>query len=100
MPAPWMGTISIPPGYWQVTLQALPTQSWFMVHFWPGWQAGHVVPPQSMSVSNPFFTPSLHEGGLQVPDGPQILSAQSDPSAHFLPSAQGMQLPPPQSTSV
>ncbi len=61
-------------------------------------QAGQSPPPQSMSVSVPFLTPSLQAGGahcrpLQTPE------TQSLPSSQALPAMQSGQLPP-QSTSV
>jgi hypothetical protein len=59
------------------------------------------LPPQSRSVSVPFFTPSVQLGGEQVlAVASQILSRQSVPVVHFKPSAQPRQVGPPQSTSV
>jgi hypothetical protein len=55
------------------------------------------LPPQSTSLSLPFFTPSVQLGAAQVP-------MEHEPSAHCMPlvqrrpSAHGGQLPP-QSTS-
>jgi len=58
---------------------------------------GQVLPPQSTSVSSPFFTLSVQEvvqtPPLQAPD------AQSVPALHDLPMPQAVQAPP-QSTSV
>jgi len=72
------------------TMQPLPS-----AHFLP-WPS-HVAPPQSMSVSVPFFWPSVHVGAWQVVL--HTLLVQSAPLPHVLPVAQ---LPPqvaPQSTS-
>jgi hypothetical protein len=58
------------------------------------------TPPQSTSVSRPFFTASLHVGAVHVwALGSQTLSMQSAATRHFFVSAHGAQLPP-QSTSV
>jgi hypothetical protein len=60
-----------------------------------------VVPPQSTSVSLPFFTPSVQLAAEQVfKVGSQTLSTQSDPTRHVSPSAHGEHVAPPQSTSV
>jgi hypothetical protein len=57
-------------------------------------------PPQSTSVSLPFFTLSVHVGALHVlAVASHTLSRQSAPTRHFLPSAQPPH-EPPQSTSV
>src|SRR5690348_13696542 len=61
-----------------------------------------VAPPQSVSVSVPFCTPSVQLGVWQVlpPLGPEhTWLVQSPMSTHFLPSAQALQAPP-QSLSV
>jgi hypothetical protein len=58
-----------------------------------------VPPPQSTSVSEAFFRPSLQVGVRQVPPR-QVISVQSEWAAHVLPTAQLGQVPPPQSTSV
>ena len=63
-----------------------------------GLQAG---PPQSLSVSVPFFIPSLHARdpvGLQRPPTHSPL-VQSALALHTLPTAHGAQAGPPQSTS-
>ncbi len=63
--------------------------------------AGSPLPPQSTSVSVPFFTPSVYEAGWQVSGVPeQTLSVQSLAAPHPFPSAQRGQAGPPQSTSV
>ena len=60
---------------------------------------GQVPPPQSMSVSSPFFTPSVQAGAAQIPLWQTPLS-QSPALAQLLPFAHTGQVPPPQSTSV
>jgi hypothetical protein len=57
------------------------------------------VPPQSMSVSLPFFAPSVHVAVAQRPPvhAPPVQSVFTEQSSPF---AQSGQLPPPQSTSV
>jgi hypothetical protein len=60
-------------------------------------------PPQSTSVSVPFFIPSPQLGALQMsgfPDVSQIPLWQSLGSTHFKPLAHGPQVVPPQSLSV
>src|SRR5436190_2068546 len=63
--------------------------------------AAHLVhePPQSLSVSLPFLTLSLHCGAAQVPAVQTPLS-QSAPTEHLLPGTHGLQVAPPQSRSV
>src|SRR5690606_8521683 len=56
-------------------------------------------PPQSTSISPPFFTRSVQLASAQVPLL-QIVLAQSAPFAHFFPASQGAHSAPPQSTSV
>jgi hypothetical protein len=58
-------------------------------------------PPQSVSGSGPFLTPSVHVGVAHLPPVhlPLAGSAQSLSSAHDKPAPQGLQLPP-QSLSV
>lgn len=58
-----------------------------------------VAPPQSTSVSPPFFTPSAHPGDWQMPlthrpSTQSVFAAQPSPSAH------SGQLAPPQSFAV
>jgi hypothetical protein len=58
------------------------------------------VPPQSMSVSVPFFTRSLHAGAWHVRGDPLHTPLwQSAATAHVLPAPHLPQLPP-QSMSV
>jgi hypothetical protein len=63
--------------------------------------AGAQDPPQSTSVSLPFFSASLHDGAVHtcVAAG-QIPLAQSAGVAHIRPVAHGGHVPPPQLTSV
>jgi hypothetical protein len=63
-----------------------------------GAQAGQ-LPPQSTSLSVPFCTPSVHEGGAHTV-AVQTPLAQSPAIAHAFVSEHGGQVPPPQSTSV
>jgi hypothetical protein len=66
-----------------------------LTHF----NAGAHEPPQSVSVSVPFFWPSLHAGARHT-FVVQTLLVQSVPAEHVLPSAQVGHDAPPQSTSV
>ena len=59
----------------------------------------HVAPPQSMSVSLPFFTPSLQVGAWQVPPE-QTPLVQSAATLQPFPAVQALQVLPPQSMSV
>jgi hypothetical protein len=68
------------------------------VHALPSWQAGH-EPPQSMSLSVPFLTASVHEGAAHVPLT-HTPEAQSVPARQATPAAHGEHASPPQSTSV
>ena len=68
------------------------------LQFLPVGQALHLLPPQSVSLSSPFFLPSLQLGATQTP-AVQMPLVQSLFTAHFLPFAQALHLPP-QSTSV
>ena len=56
--------------------------------FLPGLQAGQCCPPQSMSVSPSFWTPSLHVGATHLPvvHTPEVQSA--GPSWHIMPAPQ------------
>jgi hypothetical protein len=60
---------------------------------------GEQNPPQSTSVSTPFFTPSKQLGTWQVP-AEQTPLWQSLPAPQVFPLAQERQTPPPQSTAV
>jgi hypothetical protein len=65
-------------------------------------QSGHGAqgPPQSQSVSSPFWMPSSHVGGSQRP-AQQTLLKQSEPTLQPSPVGQRGQLGgPPQSTPV
>src|SRR5688572_1033058 len=66
----------LPGGAWQTPpVQMLLAQSALTLHVRPVLQSEHVGPPQSTSVSPPFFTPSAQVGtGGVPPPGP---SAQS-----------------------
>src|SRR4029079_2211714 len=68
------------------------------------WVSAHLlgqVPPQSVSVSVPFFTPSLHAGALHFfVFESQTPLWQSPEAAHALPSAHLLGQEPPQSVSV
>src|SRR5262249_35617560 len=80
------------------SLQTLPT-----VHFWHAGAPWKVLPPQSLSDSSPFFTPSLHVGVAHFFVLSQYAVAQSEFCLHDLPTAHV--LPwlthgPPQSLSV
>jgi hypothetical protein len=75
-------------------VQSVPaTQALFGPH-------GPHEPPQSVSVSGPFFLPSLHEiTSLQIPPT-QLADKQSPLAAHLPPTLHGSHAAPPQSTSV
>jgi hypothetical protein len=61
----------------------------------------HVLPPQSVSVSVPFFTPSVHVAAWHVRGDPvHTLSAQSPATVHDLPVPHLGHVAPPQSMSV
>src|SRR6266404_10004793 len=71
-----------------LAMQSPLTQSIACWHIFPTAQAGQVPPPQSTSVSKPFWTMSVQVGaGWQVPPM-QIVLWQSPPLPHVLPSAQ------------
>ncbi len=62
---------------------------------------GEQVPPQSLSVSSPSFTPLPHPAVTQTLAGEQSPVAQSEPAWQPRPTPHVGQLPPPpQSTSV
>jgi hypothetical protein len=62
---------------------------------------GHVLPPQSASVSVPFFAPSRQVGVWHTLGVPvQTPLVQSPPTRQVLASAHLGQVPPPQSLSV
>src|SRR4051812_43939978 len=68
-------------------------------HILPSAHFAH-MPPQSTSVSVPFFILSLHDGAVLHTLLVQTALRQSLPSWHILPSSQAGHVPPPQSTSV
>jgi hypothetical protein len=87
--------------------QALPVhtplaQSAASVHDCPAPHVAQVVPPQSMSVSAAFFTPSVHVATwhVLVVVPVQTPVTQSDPAEQPLVVAHLAQVPPPQSVSV
>src|ERR1041385_9176219 len=98
-PPPVTGETSIPVGHAQMPAMQLPVeQSALAVHFCPG---GHLFPhalPQSMSLSMPFFTPSLQLCCMHTLDV-QTRSTHSLAVEHPLPATHGEQRPP-QSVSV
>jgi hypothetical protein len=73
-------------------------QSEFAPHFAWSRQGAHTGPPQSTSLSVPFFVPSPQVAGVHRPRE-QKPPEQSAPVLHALPSLQAGQLPP-QSLSV
>jgi hypothetical protein len=75
------------------------TQSSFPAQALPGSHLAGQLPPQSMSVSVPFFVPSLQGEGWHVPPSQTPLT-QSAPVVHPLSSSHGVQSAPPQSMSV
>jgi hypothetical protein len=74
--------------------QSLPT-----AHVAPVPHFGQLAPPQSTSVSVPFFTTSVHVGAWQMLPMHTPL-AQSAATPQTLPAAHLAHVPPPQSTSV
>jgi hypothetical protein len=79
-------------------VQTAVVQSPGPAHVLPAAHLGQ-VPPQSLSVSLPFFTVSLQAGAAQTPALHTPLS-QSVPTVHLPPGAHGLQVAPPQSRSV
>ena len=73
-------------------------QSCASLQVWPSSHAEQVEPPQSTSDSFPFWTPSSHAGGVQVPSV-QTSETQSCAPSQSWPSSQAEQVEPPQSTS-
>jgi hypothetical protein len=105
--SPWFLTVSEQVGCWQVLFGATPVhttlvQSPATTQDSPGSQSPQVPPPQSMSVSAPFFTLSPHVGAWQVLFGATPVQTplwQSPATTHVLPTPQSAQ-GPPQSTSL
>jgi hypothetical protein len=84
----------------QLPAQALPThiierQSPFTAHTLPGPQVGHAPPPQSTSVSAPFFTWSLHCAATHALALLQIPLAQSLDERHCTHLPDAVQSAPP-----
>jgi hypothetical protein len=82
-----------------VTEQTKLVQSVEALHVLPEPQAVHTEPPQSVSVSVPFFTESVQlalwqNPPEQTPPRQSLIAAQRLPGPHF------GHVPPPQSTSV
>jgi hypothetical protein len=94
-----LGAEQVPPAPHTLLTQSVPT-----VHFNPSAHRGQLFgPPQSTSVSLPFFCKSggLQLGAEQVKVGPHTLLTQSLPTEHLRVSAhRGQVFGPPQSTSV
>jgi hypothetical protein len=80
-------------------LQTFVSQSLPLLQPSPASHDAQVGPPQSMSVSWPFSTPSWHVGCLQVPPSQSWL-VQSSSFEQLPPGAQVEHSGPPQSTSV
>src|SRR5690348_14574247 len=78
--------------------QLPPTQSLPVKQILPAAHLPQAMPPQSVSLSVPFFTLSEHVGASHMLDV-QILSLQSAPFVHISPVSQPPH-EPPQSTSV
>ncbi|KYG03235.1 hypothetical protein BE21_52740 [Sorangium cellulosum] len=72
-----------------------------LLQFMPLSQVGPQGPPQSLSVSQPFFTPSEQAGATQT-DASQLQLSQSSSTLHEPASAleQPAHTPPPQSSPV
>jgi hypothetical protein len=76
-------------------------QSLAPAHFLPVTHLGHRAPPQSTSVSGPFFVPSAHVAAWHLSGVPeQTKLAQSLAPEHVLPAAHDGHAAPPQSMSV
>ena len=113
-----VGASVIPAGQAQrLAVQTSLLQSLTALHAFPVGHFWQVAPPQSMSVSSWFFTPSVHVGishthgstplsGVAVvhvaplKPTPHSACVQSVPVWQVLPTAHGGQAPPPQSTPV
>jgi hypothetical protein len=110
VPPPQSTSVSVPfctpsrhVGFLQVfvgaPVQTLLTQSPATLQILPPAQAGHVPPPQSLSVSAPFWTLSVHVAAwhappTQTPLAQSVGPPQPPPVLHLL------QVPPPQSVPV
>jgi hypothetical protein len=96
-PSPQAGAWQMPPVHTPLAQSAAPPHTLPSAHLFAGAQE----PPQSTSVSVPFFTVSLQAGTWQMPPVQTPLAQspappQTLPSAHLFAGAQE----PPQSTSV
>jgi hypothetical protein len=88
----WLGHLQRPP------VQNPVRQSVAAEHIWFTTQSGQEGPPQSTSVSLPFFMPSVQVGFWQMLPT-QTPLWQSEPKLQSPPFGQPVQ-PPPQSTPV
>jgi hypothetical protein len=86
-------------GAWQTPLQTLLVQSAGALHPLPGTQAVQ-APPQSTSVSVPFFAPSLHFASAQTKLALQKPVWQSVPAPQLIPVAHLVHCAPPQSRAL
>jgi hypothetical protein len=111
-PPPQSASASVPfftPSLHAAAAQAFPvhlplagsTQSTSALQLCPTVQLAAQLPPQSMSVSVPFFTPSPHAAAAQAKlvHLPLSGSAQSRSTKHAWPTGHGLHVPP-QSTAV
>jgi hypothetical protein len=92
-PSKQLGAWHCPPLHTPLEQSPATTQELPLGHF------AQLDPPQSTSLSVPFFTPSEHVAAWQVPLAHTRLR-QSVPTEQVSPVLQPMQMPPPQSTSV
>jgi hypothetical protein len=104
--SPWFCTPSLHVGIWHVFV-GLPVQTRLVQsdgapQILPLPQAGHPAPPQSVSVSVPFFTVSTHVAAWQVLVGLPLHTpvVQSAPVPQVFPTPQSAQFGPPQSLSL
>ena len=100
--SPWFLTPSPQVGAWHLRGAPEQTRLWqsdATLHDLVAAQGPHVPPPQSTSVSVPFFARSVQATVWHVPLG-QKPEVQSAPLPHFLPTAHLVPQVPPQSTSV
>jgi hypothetical protein len=88
-----LGAKQTPPTEQLSSSQSLPT-----LHPAPSAHFGQPSPPQSLSVSVPFFTPSLQLGSAHFPPL-QVMLAQSFDTLQALPIPHRFMQLPPQSTS-
>ncbi len=90
-----VGSAAQSPATQLVLVQSLPA-----AQVWPLAQLAAQLPPQSMSVSVPFFTASEQVGSAAQSPATQLVLVQSVPARQVLPLAQSAAQLPPQSTSV